>query len=88
MMSKHFIVSGRVQGVWYRASTHKQATRLGLRGWVRNLADGRVELVAGGDQEALDQLQAWLWEGPPLAQVDLVLVEEYAAALPDGFVIR
>lgn len=62
-------VSGRVQGVFYRAATQRKAQALGLTGWVRNLPDGRVELVASGRQESLLELQDWLWEGPPNAAV-------------------
>ena len=65
----HAFVCGRVQGVWYRASTQKTAQKLGLNGWVRNLPDGRVELVAEGDEQALQQLLNWCWQGPTLAQV-------------------
>ena len=65
-------VSGRVQGVSYRASTRKVATRLGLTGWVRNLANGDVELVAEGAPEQLDELVAWAHEGPIFARVDAV----------------
>jgi acylphosphatase len=67
-----FLVSGRVQGVSFRASTWEQASRLGLRGYVRNLDDGRVEVVAAGADEALDALAGWLWQGPPLARVDSI----------------
>ncbi len=62
-------VEGRVQGVFYRASTCDAARELGLRGWVRNLPDGRVELVACGAEASLKELEMWLWEGPPSAQV-------------------
>lgn len=88
MIKKHFIVSGRVQGVWYRASTQQQAVQLGLQGWVRNLPDGRVELVAAGEQELLDQLQEWLWQGPIHAQVEHVQVEEYEGEIAESFDIR
>lgn len=66
----HFIVSGRVQGVCFRASTQEQARRLGLLGYVRNLDDGRVEVLAAGTDEALDALAQWLQQGPPLSRVD------------------
>ncbi len=69
---RRFLVAGRVQGVFYRASTQEYAGRLQLQGWVRNLADGRVEVLALGEVTALDQLAEWLWQGPPLAQVDSV----------------
>lgn len=68
-----FIVRGKVQGVWFRASTRAQAERLGLRGHARNLADGSVEVIAAGDADAIDALERWLHVGPPLARVDAVL---------------
>ncbi len=68
-----FIVRGKVQGVWFRASTRAQAERLGLRGHARNLADGSVEVIAAGDADAINALERWLHVGPPLARVDAVL---------------
>lgn len=65
----HCFISGRVQGVFFRYSTRKQAKQLGVKGWVRNLPDGRVEVLACGGEHALAQLQAWLHQGPPGAQV-------------------
>ncbi len=65
----HAYISGRVQGVWYRASTEKKAISLKLNGWVRNLSDGRVELVAEGQQQLLQQLLDWCYQGPELAEV-------------------
>ena len=73
MDAARFIVHGKVQGVWFRASTRAQAERLGLRGHARNLADGSVEVVAIGEAEALDALGRWLQAGPPLARVDAVV---------------
>jgi acylphosphatase len=70
----HALVSGRVQGVWYRASTQKKAQSLGLVGWVRNLTDGRVELVAIGDQDQLQKLLDWCYQGPELAEVKAIEV--------------
>jgi acylphosphatase len=75
----HAVVSGRVQGVGFRASAQQVAQRLGLAGWVRNLADGRVELEAEGPPMVLDQLLAWLRKGPSLSRVDGVAVD-----WPDG----
>ena len=72
MPSVRFIVSGRVQGVFFRASTHDQAVRLGLSGHARNLADGSVEVVACGAAPALAALEDWLQRGPPLARVTSV----------------
>lgn len=70
------IVSGRVQGVSYRASTAHEARRRGLVGWVKNLPDGRVELEAEGASDAIDALLAWCHEGPPAARVTGVAVDE------------
>jgi len=66
----HLLVSGRVQGVFFRARTRDRAHALGVAGWVRNLPDGRVEIVAEGPQSAVDALVTWAAEGPPAAQVD------------------
>ena len=79
------LVSGRVQGVFFRASTREQARRLGLSGTVRNLPDGRVEVVACGGQAAIEALQAWLWQGPPHAQVSEVNSEACEAPVSGGF---
>ena len=67
-----FVVSGKVQGVFFRASTRAQAQRLGLRGYAKNLSDGRVEVLAVGAVDALEQLARWLQQGPPQARVDAV----------------
>lgn len=77
------VVSGRVQGVSYRASTVDEARRLGLVGWVRNNADGSVELEAEGEPDKVDALLAWCKHGPPAARVDRVASEELAAAGTD-----
>lgn len=70
MIAARFLVSGRVQGVFYRASTREQALRLGLRGHAANLDDGRVEVLAVGEADAVEALAAWLWKGPPAAVVE------------------
>lgn len=70
--SKHFFISGRVQGVSYRASTCQNAHSLGLRGWVRNLPDGRVEALAAGSEPDLEAFERWLWSGPEQAEVTKV----------------
>jgi acylphosphatase len=72
MSAARFFVKGRVQGVWFRASTREQARTLGVRGYARNLDDGRVEVLAAGDGAAIDALAQWLRQGPPNARVDAV----------------
>ena len=85
MAAARFLVSGRVQGVFYRASTREQAQRLGLTGHARNLPDGRVEVIAHGAPEALDALERWLWQGPPAARVDGVGRTAFEGAPPRSF---
>lgn len=79
MSVRRFLVSGRVQGVFFRASTRDRARRLDLDGHAWNLDDGRVEVLASGTSEALAALEEWLRVGPPAARVDGVEIR----ALPD-----
>lgn len=72
------IVSGRVQGVWYRAHTREKAVELGVVGFVRNLPDGTVEIVAQGDGVQVDGLMDWARLGPPMAEVTEVRVRGVA----------
>jgi len=72
MASARFVVSGRVQGVFFRASARTEALRLGLTGHARNLPDGSVEVLAAGEEAAIAQLEQWLRTGPPLARVTKV----------------
>jgi acylphosphatase len=76
----HATVRGRVQGVNFRAATQREAQRLKLAGWVRNRPDGSVEVLAEGPRPVLDQLMAFLHQGPPAAAVSEVSVEWLAAA--------
>ncbi len=82
------IVSGRVQGVSYRAATAAEARRLGLAGWVRNLDDGRVELEAEGARDRVGELLAWCARGPAAAIVEAVATEDLAPIGDHGFAIR
>jgi len=70
----NFIVSGRVQGVFYRASTLETAQSLGVYGWVKNLAGGEVEVMAEGSRESLELLVAWCRQGPSAANVEDVRI--------------
>ena len=63
------LVSGRVQGVAFRAATRRHALALGVTGWARNLPDGRVEVLICGEAGQVEKLRDWLWNGPPLAHV-------------------
>lgn len=71
---RRIVVSGRVQGVWFRDTCRQVASGLALRGWVRNDADGTVEIVAEGPAERIDELVAWCHHGPPHAEVTEVSV--------------
>ena len=75
MAAARFLVSGRVQGVSFRAYTRAQANALDLRGYARNLSDGRVEVLAVDDAAAIERLAEWLRHGPPLARVEAVARE-------------
>ncbi len=75
MKAFHAIVTGKVQGVWFRDSTCKEASKLNVVGWVRNLADGTVEVWAEGDESDLRKLVDWLHVGSPRSKVDNVAVE-------------
>ncbi len=86
MTVARFLVSGRVQGVFYRASTREQAQRLGLSGSARNLPDGRVEVVVEGAEDAVNVLEAWLRQGPPAARVDAVVRTAWDGVVNEGFV--
>lgn len=79
------LVSGRVQGVGYRAATAERATALGIDGSVRNLADGRVEVIVAGEPDAVESLIAWFWSGPPAAAVNSVVLEDCSGMPGPGF---
>jgi len=75
----HVIVSGRVQGVFYRATCIERARALRLGGWVRNLVDGRVEAAFEGPSDDVDAMVAWCREGPPRARVTEMTIQEESA---------
>lgn len=82
---RRWLVAGKVQGVWFRASTRKEAEKLGLGGHAINLDDGRVEVLAEGEAQALEELEQWLAKGPILARVTgLECVEQKAIDLASG----
>ena len=71
----HVLISGRVQGVWCRASTKQKAEQLGIKGWVRNTSDGCVEAVFEGQEELVREIVEWCYHGPPMAKVSNVEVK-------------
>ena len=83
-MTKHLLITGRVQGVGYRFSLRQAALRLGLTGWVRNRHDGSVEAVVAGTPDAVAALVAWAHRGPPAASVSTV-TQSPAEGDFDGF---
>ena len=84
MVRRHLWVTGRVQGVWYRGSCAERAKAVGVSGWARNLPDGRVEIVAEGELEAVDELVQWCHQGPPAAQVTGVELDPVTAGIAAG----
>lgn len=81
-------VTGKVQGVFFRATARENARRLGLTGWVKNLHDGRVEIMACGDRTALERFVTWLHQGSPLSSVDEVRLSPVPYTKFSGFEIR
>ena len=80
MKQVHLYISGRVQGVAFRWATDNAAKSYGLTGWVRNLADGRVEVVAEGEPEILETFIKWCHQGPPSARVDDIETQWFDAS--------
>jgi acylphosphatase len=85
---KHVFISGRVQGVWFRAWIEQQCRQLGLSGWARNLSDGRVEVVIAGSTPAVSSMLKRFHEGPPQAKVENVAVSDWTKEVPAGFELR
>ena len=85
MASARFVIRGRVQGVFFRASAREQALALGLTGYANNCADGSVEVLACGSEDALAALERWLQHGPSAARVEAVRREDLPAQNTPGF---
>ena len=86
--TRKYIVSGLVQGVWYRRHAAEAAAEIGIQGWVQNTSDGKVELLAKGDLEQFDQLQLALWKGSPMSNVTDVAFEPAEDFAAKGFTIN
>jgi len=85
----HVLISGKVQGVWFRATTKQQAEQRKVSGWVRNTSDGKVEAVFQGEVDAVDDLIAWCHQGSSMSDVSDVMVESMDDDKAfDGFDIR
>ncbi|MCO7239872.1 acylphosphatase [Aeromicrobium sp. CnD17-E] len=88
MIRRHVVVSGRVQGVFYRASLEQEAHAAGVAGWVRNRVDGTVEAVLEGERAAVERVLAWCRQGPARAEVADVVVEDEEPVGETGFTTR
>ena len=85
----HVIISGRVQGVWFRATTKQKAEQLSLTGWVRNTHDGCVEAVFEGEKSLVKEMIEWCHRGPPLSKVENVEVKKQEPTNSfDGFSVK
>ena len=88
MICRRSFVSGRVQGVFYRATCVRRAQELGITGFARNLPDGRVEVLMEGEESAVHALREWLHQGPEKAQVTDVALQDMPAQGITGFIVR
>lgn len=88
VVRRRVLVFGRVQGVWYRQSCAEVAHAAGVQGWARNNADGTVEAVVEGAEQAVDEVIAWMRQGPPRAVVQRVEVTDEPPQGEQGFQVR
>ena len=89
METVHLLIKGKVQGVYYRASAKDMATELGIKGWVKNMPDGNVEILACGNKEELEKFIEWCRQGPKRAVVkNLVITSRDDTSLPGFFIIK
>jgi len=86
-MCVHYIIGGYVQGVWYRSATQQEAKKLKLTGWVKNVENGNVEVLACGEQQQIIQFEKWLKQGPTLARVKSVTSKKLAWQELEDFII-
>jgi len=87
LICKRCLVDGRVQGVFYRATTHRKALDIGINGWVRNLPDGKVEALLQGESTQVEQMLDWLWQGPSNSHVTSVQCYDEQPISTDSFIV-
>lgn len=88
IITRHLLIYGRVQGVYYRAWCHETAITMNLRGWVRNRKDGSVEVVITGDEDSVTKFITACYDGSPASSVETVRVDHGVNDQPEGFAIR
>ncbi len=88
MPAIHLVIKGKVQGVYFRASAMKKARILSITGWVKNMDDGAVEIIANGDAEALEQLKDWCYTGPPASVVHEIKITDIGEQSFSSFIIK
>ena len=76
MKSVHFVISGKVQGVFFRDTAKRMASQIGIKGWIRNTDDGTIEILAQGSESQLSEFERWCRTGPPVAKIDSVEKED------------
>jgi acylphosphatase len=85
MICKRCLIDGKVQGVFYRASAYAKAQQVGIKGWVRNLSDGRVEALIQGDEGQVEEMVDWFWQGPRNSRVSSVQCYDEQPITTDTF---
>jgi acylphosphatase len=88
LITIHAIVSGKVQGVFYRDTARRKAQLANITGWAKNLTDGRVEIMASGKQAVVKEFADWLWEGSPASRVENVECEQVPHHEFDSFLVK
>ena len=87
-LCRHAIISGHVQGVFYRSNSEQKAQELSLTGWVRNISGSQVEILMCGSEENLSKMEKWLWEGPAACTVSNVEIKDHAFESHSDFMIK
>jgi len=87
VICKHCVIDGRVQGVFYRASAYKKAQSIGVKGWVRNMDDGCVEALVQGEQDLVDDMLDWFWQGSAPSHVTSVRCYDEQPIATDDFIV-